>query len=235
MRIWKRITAAFKKGPEERGNVILINILTRTSGRPIGFNKCHSSVLEQSYPKVRHMVSYDTKEDLSYLRGKEIDLVKVKRKKYKGILTRKGHRLNFEPYNLYCNRLLEKVKGGWIVFLDDDDMLANDMVIEELVSEIKNVSEDNLLIFKTEYPDGRQLPDENAFEAEKIEYMNIDTACFAFNSKYAARAKWDAWRGADFRYIRDLANTIPQKKWIPKVITLKNNFGDQGNRNDLPC
>lgn len=233
MNIWKKFTTFFKDPAQKKERDILINVLTRTSGRPVGFEKCFSSIDDQTYSSIRHIVSYDTPEDLSYLKGKKLDLIRVKKKTYKGRLTRKGHKLNFEPYNLYCNRLLRKVNHGWVLFLDDDDMLAKETVLKDLTKVIENVDKDTLLIFQTEYPDGRKLPDDDAFKVEKIEYMNIDTACFAFHSKYKKAVKWDAWRGADFRYIRDLAKEIPNQVWIKDSFTKKNNFGDQGRRNDL--
>ncbi len=233
MRILNKIKRFFNTTSNEKNGKVFINILTRTSGRPVGFSKCHSSILNQTYKNTRHIVSYDTKEDLDYLQSLKVDIIKVKRRKYAGRLARKGHKLNFEPYNLYCNRLLREVREGWVLFLDDDDMLAGDEVIAKIAEEIKQVEEDTLLIWRTRYPDGRKLPGDNAFKTKEIKYMDIDTACFTFHSKYRKSAKWDAWRGSDYRYIRDLSQAIPKQKWISEIITLKNNFGDQGNRNDL--
>lgn len=234
MRIWKKIIRSFNFFPQKKNSEVVFNILTRTSGRPVGFRKCHFSIANQTYKKIRHVVSYDTDEDLDYLQSVHVKKVRVKRKKYKGELARKGHEVNFEPYNLYCNRLLREVKEGWVFFLDDDDMLSNEHVILEITEEIKKVDEDTLLIWRTKYPDGKKLPGEESFKAKEIKYMDIDTACFAFHSKYKKSAEWDAWRGADYRYIRDLARIIPQQRWILEIVTFKNNFGDQGNRNDLP-
>lgn len=233
MKIWHKIKRFFNLTSKEKNREVLINILTRTSGRPVGFNKCHSSIINQTYKKIRHIVSFDTKNDLGYLQSAKIDIVRVTKKKYKGRLARKGHKLNFEPYNLYCNWLLREVKKGWVVFLDDDDMLAGNEIIAKIAEQIKKMDEDTLLIWRTRYPDGRSLPSDNSFKTKEIKYMDIDTACFAFHSKYKKGAKWDAWRGADFRYLRDLARVIPKQKWIPEIVTLKNNFGDQGKRNDL--
>ena len=45
---------------------ILINILTRTSNRPIGFLNNYHSVSNQTYKNINHLVSYEYEEDLKH-------------------------------------------------------------------------------------------------------------------------------------------------------------------------
>ena len=119
---------------------ILINVLTRTSNRPLGFQKCHRSIQEQTYKNIRHIVSYDDCADLWYLKDLEISLVDVS--KIKNTDTPKVSVIEnrvYAPYNLYCNALLEVVDDGWILFLDDDDNLYQSKVIEELVARIEEI------------------------------------------------------------------------------------------------
>ena len=47
----------------------LINILIRTSGRPVYFKKCIDSIRKQDYSNYRILISYDTKEDLKYIKS----------------------------------------------------------------------------------------------------------------------------------------------------------------------
>ena len=185
---------------------ILINILTRTSGRPVGFGKCRKSIFNQTYKNIRHIVCYDEKQDLDYLDSYEIEKFKVKRKLKDNLFGLRKNKPGFKPYNLYCNKLLNKVNKGWILFLDDDDMLLHDGVLEELVNTIKNVTSDTLIIWQTRYPDGRLLPENEIFKKQEIKYENIDTACFSFHSDFRKAAKWDAYRGADFRFLKKLEN-----------------------------
>lgn len=211
---------------------ICINILTRTSNRPLGFKKCHTSITSQSYKNIKHIVSYDCPEDLGYLNHYNIEIVKVE-KSMAPKETPIGLR-DFKYYNLYCNDLLNKVSDGWIMFLDDDDMLSNSSVIKKIVRHIKKADEDTLFIWQSQFPNGHVIPSHKTFKEEKIKLQHIDTACFIFHSKYKHLAKWDCWWAADYRFIKQLSQVIPNQKWIQKAFTRKNNFGDQGNRNDIP-
>lgn len=213
----------------------VINILTRTSGRPLGFKRCYESIFTQTYRNIRHIVSYDSPEDLSYLNDYPIEKKRVRKagRLRKWLLHRQKSYVKYEPYNLYCNTLLREVKDGWIIFLDDDDMLLNEKVIELAVEKIKSQDEHTLLVWQTIYPDGKVIPEDSFFNHQKVIYKHIDTACFTFHSKYKNVVKWDAWQGADFRFVRNLAEIIPKQKWIKRPLTKKNNFGDFGRRNDL--
>ncbi len=216
----------FKKKEEP-----LINILTRTSNRPIGFEKCINSVNNQTYRNVRNIISYDDPADLGYIKKHNVDCIRVLREvRGDGNFSDEN---KFEPYNLYCNELLKEVQEGWIMFLDDDDMLADEKTLENIVANLQN-GNDTLIIWKTKFPNGALLPPEWEFKHKQIRFERIDTACFIFHSKYKDVSRWDSWYAADFRFIEGLTKHIPKKKWIPQVFTLKNNFGDRGRRNDLP-
>lgn len=212
----------------------LINILTRTSGRPVGFKKCRESIDNQTYKKVRHIVSYDELADLAYLdQYNEIDKIKVQRLDKPLKDESPPVPSEFKPYNLYCNDLLNMVSEGWVMFLDDDDMLANEKVLENIVTNLQN-GNNKILIWQTKFPNGALLPPEREFQQKKIFFERIDTACFMFHSKYKEVSKWDGWYAADYRFLEGLTRHIPKQKWISQVFTLKNNLGDKGRRNDIP-
>lgn len=213
---------------------ILINIVTRTSQRPIGFDKCHTSIQNQSYSRVKHIVSYDHKEDLKYL--KKYKVFKVKVDKLQLISEDSSNYRNlplYSPHNLYCNELLKKVEEGWVMFLDDDDMLAHNNVLKELSSKIRRANQDTLFIWQMQYPDGTVLPSNDLFKKKEIRINNIGSPCFIFHSKYSSMAKWDSGKCADFRFLEQLFNVIPNKVWIRKAYVKLNNFGDHGNKNDI--
>ncbi len=224
-----------KGKPVKNSSLPVINILTRTSGRPLGFRKCHESVVKQTYQNIRHIVSYDNPEDLDYLEKYDVEKKRVRKagRLRKRLLPREKGHAKFEPYNLYCNSLLKEVKDGWIIFLDDDDMLLNENVIQLIVDIINSQDEKTLILWQTLYPDGKVIPETTLVIRSEILYKHIDTACFTFNSKYKKVVKWDAWQGADFRFIKELAELIPKQKWTCQPLTRKNNFGDFGRRNDL--
>lgn len=224
----------FRRSAERRRDV-KINILTRTSGRPNGFKICHESIKKQTYPNINHIVSYDSDKDLDYLNKFDVMKFKVDRE----YIVESDCSTNpgtgpFSPHNLYCNVLLSHVKEGWIMFLDDDDMLAHKKVIEQLVSHIsKEKNNEVLFLWQMRYPNGKLLPSKKLVRQKIIKRNHIGNCCFLFHSQYATLAMWDAWKCADYRYIKVLYEYIPKKKWIPKPFVLLNNFGDWGQKNDI--
>ncbi|MBU3822743.1 hypothetical protein KO566_11770 [Flavobacteriaceae bacterium XHP0103] len=212
-------------------NGVLINILTRTSGRPKGFYNCLQSVVNQKYKNIEHYVSYESERDLEGVDSNHLKKVKVDRYEDEVLINPEGHL--HAPYNLYCNTLLKQVKGGWILFLDDDDHLLHNKVMTEVVSEIEKANEDTLFIWQMRYPDGKVLPTKKHFEHELVEFMQIGSPCFMFHSKYKDMAQWDQWKASDFRVVKRLSEVVPHKKWLERVYIQINNYGDFGNRNDI--
>lgn len=209
----------------------LINVLTRTSHRPVGFFNCYQSVLNQTYKKVTHWVSYEDEITEQYINLKGVNKVKVERYEGEPLLHDKGYL--HAPYNLYCNTLLDCVDSGWIMFLDDDDHLLHNKVLQEVAVELKSIDEDTLFIWQMRYPDGKLLPQKRHFEQKTVERNKVSTPCFMFHSKYKKHMIWDEWKGSDFRVLNELFKIIPNKKWIETVYVQVNNFGDYGNRNDI--
>lgn len=221
----------FKKKEE---SPVFFNILTRTSGRPKGFKKCHESIINQTYKNFKHLVSYDSIEDLSYLELYDVKKVPVQRlNKEEASSFKNPGNLNFSPHNLYFNTLLKNVDRGWIMFLDDDDMLAHPEVLKDLAEIIQKADKRNLIIWQMEYPDGSLLPTSQMILDQEIKLYGIGSPCFLFHHKYAKKFKWDPWKCADFRFVKKLEKVIAKKIWLNKVYVKLNNFGDFGRRNDL--
>ncbi len=99
-------------------NKPLINILIRTSNRPASFAKCLQSVVNQSYPNIRIIISIDNDEALRYI-PKGLEVIRV----------HKQPEFQFY-YDLYCNALKDLVTDGYFIFLDDDDLLINDILVK---------------------------------------------------------------------------------------------------------
>lgn len=211
---------------------VLFNILTRSSERPFGFNMCYNSIKSQTYKNVIHYVSTDNPLDFDYLEGKDIVVVKVNKQADSNVkFNADGDK--YAPYNLYCNELLKRVQHGWILFLDDDDNLLHNKVLEELVEYINCHDEDTLFIWQMRYPNGKLAPSNELIKKEIIKINNIGSPCFAFNAKYKNLVKWDNYKRSDFRFINELKDHIPKKVFLKKVYVQVNNFGDFGNRNDI--
>jgi glycosyltransferase involved in cell wall biosynthesis len=98
---------------------LLINILIRTSNRPLSFAKCLQSVVDQDYPNIRIIIGIDNQGALRYIpKGLEVYPVSAdKSVKY--------------FYDLYIPQLLQYVEDGYVLILDDDDRL-NPNVLSKL-------------------------------------------------------------------------------------------------------
>lgn len=214
-----------------KDNDITINVLTRTSNRPKAFENCRKSVSEQNYSIINHFVTYENLNDLNYFQE---DIIKKILVEGKEILEK--HNLNgykHAPYNLHCNVMLNEIKNGWIIFLDDDDNFIHNNVVQELVNEIKKNNEDTLFIWQMRYPNGKILPKKEHFKNSNIEINNIGSPCFMFHSKYKEFAKWDEYKASDYRVVKRLSENIPHQKWLKRVYIQINNYGDFGLKNDL--
>lgn len=211
----------------------IINILTRTSNRPKGFKKCRESITNQSYKLINHIVSYDNVKDLSYLNGyNNITKVKVDSRKlisnYKGGVV-EGRR--YLPHNLYLNELLKLVKDGWVLFLDDDDMLYNENVINDMVSNLNDT--DTIYYHKMRYLNGKTLPDDGSYKDKIPKYRKIGSPCFVFHSKWVNYSEWDSYSGGDYRFLEKLIKSIPKSKWVDDIYIQLNNNGGSGKRVDI--
>ena len=203
---------------------VLINILTRTSDRPVYFALNRRSVLQQTYPHIRHIISADTYSTFNYLTDiYPRDKIFVKCAKR----TSSAHM----PYNLYCNELMNRVESGWILFLDDDDLLMDPNSIQILVNFIQN--DDNLLLWRVKFPD--KIIPEYSFGI-KPTYKDIASNGFMFNAKYKNQIKWDDMTGSDYRVVNSVFNIIDIKPiWIDIVLTKINyssGTGGKGEKND---
>ena len=209
-----------------------INILTRTANRPVGFSYCNKSITEQTYTNYEQLVSYDDKADLTnYLSKYNVTPIYVDRDEIiKNDNIPSPGTGKYSPHNLYCNDLLANVTDGYVMFLDDDDMLIDNTVLEQINNSI--VDEDTILFWKMRYPNGNTLP---RVHGEFITPMlgNIGSPCFLVHVKWAKKFTWDGWKCGDFRYIKKVFDEVPKFKWLDKTFIQLNNHGDHGNKNDL--
>jgi hypothetical protein len=88
----------------------LINILIRTHQRPTLFQRCLASVQSQNYPNIRVIVSTDC--ECNYVPD-WCERIKVM-----------PHPELEYGYDLYVNDLKAQVTDGWMLILDDDEVLS---------------------------------------------------------------------------------------------------------------
>lgn len=215
-----RIINENKNFVNEKSNENTINILIRTSNRPEYFDICIKSILEQKYTNYRIIICYDKDESLVYLNEyKENCKVEIypiqidSSEKYK--------------FNLYCNFLMEQVKEGWIMFLDDDDKLSHDNVFNIINSNI--LDENELLVWNFFRPDKLIFPE----NTNNILLGQIDTCSFCFHSKFQNAEKWGDKQFGDFAFFSKLVKNNSFKiKFIDNILTatiFKNKLGNFGN------
>ena len=237
-----------------------VNVLSRTSKRPHFFREMQQSVKEQSHPHVNHIVGTDDPiSRATYLSHIEnvvsftksstrFDASEVCRKcvsptgvcgSAPGLNYPKQRQLYLDcycstvyPMNSYMNELQEKVKPGWVVYVDDDNMLEHKFAIAELLSTIK--SRKSLIAFRSHL--GRVTPSIVNFERERIVMGDFDSSNFAFHTDAIQHAKWEEKRCGDFRVARNLADNLPIQ-WIDHTFIQANPLravlGGLGQRKDV--
>jgi hypothetical protein len=198
----------------------LINIITRTSNRPIGFERNYNSIKSQTYKNINHIVIYDNQNDYENYVSKYtgINTYSVDRQNlidnYKGPIF---YDKMFWPsyHNLYFNPVLKIVEDGWVIFLDDDDFFKNEFTVEEIVSHIKD--DDTMYIWKMIVGSTIVIPRNDAYQNKRLSLGNIGGSCFTVHSKWARTCEWDGFKCGDFRYIQSLDKIVPNKVWIDEI------------------
>ncbi len=193
----------------------LINILIRTSGRPNYFKKAVQSVEMQTYKNWRIIVSVDDKESEKYVQG------------YEFIRPRRRARETGYFFNRYFNDLLNKVKEGFVIYLDDDVEIIDPLFFEKIATYME---QDVLILWKYQFENGRIIPEKEYFGREPVR-KHIDTGCFSHSIKYKHR--WTSLRASDWRVAMQLYKEIPNKAWIDEVFIRAGNNGGLGKRKDI--
>jgi hypothetical protein len=174
------------------------NILIRTSSRPEYFKKCIESVLNQTYTNYNIFICFDKKESLKYLtpykNNSKIDFFCVKEEsveKYK--------------FNLYCNHLLDRVDNGYCFFLDDDNIMLSERVLEML-----NWCSGNYKIITWKF----LRPDRLIYKEDlntPLILGEIDTSNVCFCSSIKNDSQWLDKQYGDFNYFKPLFDSIDIK------------------------
>ena len=195
-----------------------INILIRTSNRPECFKKCIESILQQNYENYQVYICYDKKESLDYLKEYEhypqiryFYVEEASAEKYK--------------FNLYCNQLLEKVNDGYIMFLDDDDILIGNRTLE-----IMNwhLVANKMIIWNFLRPDKVVFPKD--LNKELI-LGEIDTSSICFHHSLKHLSKWGDKQYGDFHFYKHIFNQCKEKLYVNYILTttqFNNKIGNYG-------
>jgi hypothetical protein len=191
---------------------VLVNILTRTHNRPNLFKICRESITRQTYKNINHIVGTDT--ECNYYD----DTIKLSPKEIQQPQLMPEYRTYPAPWNLHLNELAEHVKEGWVLYLDDDDMLCNQNAIKILANNVDN--EDQVLLWRVNINlNGNSwiVPNNEAF-GRRIEAGNFSGIGMMFHSKHLP-VDWGSWSYGDFRVASQLVAKKLKPKWINLVLT----------------
>jgi hypothetical protein len=173
----------------------LINILIRTSNRPAQFARCLESVRSQTYKNVNILVGHDRASTLGYIPN-ELQTVFVY-----------ADNTFVYFYDLYCNELKAKVTTGWFFFLDDDDTLYSNTVLEELADQLKQPG----AIICQMLRNGVPKPADNYIRKKVIREGKIGLPCLVLHSKYKEIGALDGEKAGDYRYIKYVTSLVPTR------------------------
>lgn len=184
----------------------LINILIRTSQRPILFQRCLQSIMQQTYKNIRVIVSYDF--DCDYIPD-WCDKIRVQ----------KGDSGYY--WNLYLNELKERVNEGWFIIIDDDDFIYSKSAIADIVKHLTNPEVGIICQFLRGQ---MRKPGLVQMRNKTIKRGLIGMPCIILHHSKKNIAMFDGLPAADYRFISDVSKVLPLE-WVEKVIVKTDRIG----------
>jgi hypothetical protein len=136
--------------------------------------------------------------------------------------------------NVYINSLHNIITSngysGWIIYLDDDNLLIDRFTISDALAHAKNTNQ--VLLWKSYLQ--RITPSQQNWE--HIVMGDIDASGFMFHSSNIKHTRWSTKRCGDYWTIASLSEVLDQV-WIDKTYViahpLRNKLGGLGMRNDI--
>ena len=197
-------------------------ILIRTSNRPEMCKVCIESILSQTYHDFHIYICYDDEKSLDYLHEYDGE----KRITYFPVQVESDEKYAF---NLYCNTLMEKVTDGYIMFLDDDDMLISPRVLEILNNQIVT---NKIIVWRFLRPDKFIYP--SSLDKDLV-LGEIDTACVCFHHSLKTMSSWGDKQYGDYRFYTTLFKACPRNRMLLLEYTFTatqfdDKIGNYGNR-----
>lgn len=213
-----------------------INILTRTSGRPEYFKRVYDNVKKLKYDgKINHIVSTEKSKNNNYLYNySDITIVEVDDKTlYKDLNINNKNKHIILKHNLLINKLLKSVNNGYIIILDDDDVLD-----VNVLTNIGELNEDTLHIYNTKHKNLGIIPNSKDYVTPP-KLGKICSCSYIIHSKWAKQKEWKPMRSGDFIFLSEIYNIIPNTKYIDVVGAYVDNVGlgferDSNDKNTQP-
>ena len=185
-----------------------VYIVTRTHGRPKAFDRCHRSIINQRHKQIKHIVIVDDPSKAEYVKQYDCitytidsnELKRLRNNEVKIDSSKNFDKRRFE-YNLYFNTLQEDLRLGWYMVLDDDDYLADENVIVNL---LKNIPDYNHFAISQMQFDGAKNTVPHSLNQTTYRYGQIGSPCLFFHSTQFRGRSWDGWKGGDYRFYLSL-------------------------------
>lgn len=184
----------------------LIYVLTRTCNREHLFQQCVQSLLDQHYPNLRHIVSYDRPDTLRYLSGyphiyQQINLI--------------PHKSQLHP-NQYIDCLYDYVlsqEPGWVMVLDDDDKFMMNHALEYLSQFLTQpTSVVTWILYRNDkfiYPVDKQRPIVG----------EIGSCCYLYHTSMIQKGFWRPGGVGDFPFYQQLFNRTKDHIYVDLPLT----------------
>jgi hypothetical protein len=196
---------------EDSDEDILVNVITRTHGRPVFFKNCRESILNQTYKNINHIVGTDIECDY-------YDAIKLSLKEVQQPRLMPEYNTYPAPWNLHLNDLGGHVKDGWVMYLDDDDIFSHKNALRFIVN---NIDDDSQILFwrvKININENGWIVPNNVAFGKKIEAGNFSGIGMMFHSKHLP-VDWGSWSYGDFRVVSQLLAKKLKPRWIDLVLT----------------
>ena len=190
----------------------MINILIRTHDRPEKLAKCIQSIEEQAYKDWRIIISADNDKAERWVKRYEYEYIRTDKIKYRKI--RERSRLKKKHFNLYLNTLQDKVKEGFIIYMDEDIIMKTENSLQ-LVAD--NAKEDKLLIYKFRVRLDRSSRPESRYWKKPPQRTHINTGSFCHPAKH--KVIWRGISAGDYFAASDLYNRLGTI-WLDKEILM---------------
>lgn len=219
----------------------LINIITRTRNRPRFFQLNVSSLNQQKYNNLHHIVTYQVDEDLEYVKTHQYSnttIVKVPNVVKDNSLekTIEGLTVNHSPYNLFLNEAHKYVKEGWVMYLDDDDIFSFSNSVEFLINEINKYDLETKHLWKVQFPTWTIPTDfyfQSYVEGKPLKNSQISMIGMLFHSIHLDKINFDEWACGDYFAFKGLEKELPKRNMINQTLTKIATIPGEGQRKDI--
>lgn len=189
------------------------NIIVRTSKRPHSFAACMKSIAIQDYPNINVIVTTDEESGVKYTRDYKVRHIHID----KNAIELK-EKPNSEEYgiqfifNEYIN-IAQRLVNGFILLLDDDDMFNCNNAVSIIM---KYAQKDKLAIWRTDFNDGRIIPNGNF--GREIKLFDVTGIGICYHTNHVNLTDWSQWKRADYRTARNLGDKLGVI-WIDAILT----------------